>query len=143
MSSFNGYKGILFLLTILILGLILGNPLMRYIEGFSNANGDPLLDSFPSTGEKNVNDNTYNKIWWKYPIFPVGSFNQITNNLRYRRNPDDDNCDGGTRGVWTVAVETNPLETGYVYERGRTRSSGAKYGKSVKQRAAYGRGQRG
>ena len=59
MSSFNGYYGILFLLSILILGLLFGKPVMSYIEGFSNANGDPLLDSFPSTGEKNVNDNTY------------------------------------------------------------------------------------
>ena len=92
MSSFNGYYGILFLLSILILGLLFGKPVMSYIEGFSNANGDPLLDSFPSTGEKNVNDNTYSKIWWKYPIFPVGSFDQITNNLRYRRNPDDGEC---------------------------------------------------
>ena len=90
--SFNGYKGMLFLLTITILGLFFEKYLARYIEGFSNANGDPLLDSFPSTGAKKVNENTYLKNWWKYPIFSVGSFDQITNNLRYRRNPDDGEC---------------------------------------------------
>ena len=52
----------------------------------------PLLDSFPLTGNTMVNNNTYGDIWWQYPIFSEPSYTQITNNLRYRRNPDDGVC---------------------------------------------------
>ena len=91
--TLNGYKGMLFLLTILVLSLLFRNPLKGLMEGFSNVNvGDSLLDSFSSTGSKYVNNNTYNNIWWKYPIFPISSFEQITNNLRYRNNPDNGKC---------------------------------------------------
>ncbi len=31
-------------------------------------------------------------MWWHYPIFKVGSFDQITNNLKYPNNPDIGNC---------------------------------------------------
>jgi len=73
-------------------------------EGYSNYNlanpgkypkseDVPLLtDSYPFTGRKNVDKNNYNDIWWHYPIFEVGSYTQITNNLKYRRNPDDGTC---------------------------------------------------
>jgi hypothetical protein len=49
-------------------------------------------DSYPGTGSKVVTDNEYSDIWWQFPIFKVGSYAQITNNLRYRRNPDDGEC---------------------------------------------------
>jgi hypothetical protein len=73
-------------------------------EGYSNYNlanpgkypnsaVDPLLkDSYPFTGRKTVNKNNYSDIWWNYPIFEVGSYAQVTNNLKYRRNPDDGVC---------------------------------------------------
>ena len=74
------------------------------IEGYSNYNlanpgifskseNDLLLkDSYDFTGRKTVNKNNYNDIWWNYPVFGVGSYSQITNNLRYRKNPDDGVC---------------------------------------------------
>jgi hypothetical protein len=31
-------------------------------------------------------------MWWRYPIFQVGSFKQMTNNIRYPNNPDDARC---------------------------------------------------
>jgi hypothetical protein len=31
-------------------------------------------------------------MWWHYPIFEVGSYKQITNNLRYPNNPDTGRC---------------------------------------------------
>lgn len=60
---------------------------------FSNSENDLLLkDSYDFTGRKTVNKNNYNDIWWNYPVFGVGSYSQITNNLRYRKNPDDGVC---------------------------------------------------
>jgi hypothetical protein len=73
-------------------------------EGYSNYNlanpgkypiseVAPLLkDSYSFTGRKNVNKKSYSDIWWHYPIFGLGSYKQITNNLKYRRNPDDGTC---------------------------------------------------
>ena len=96
--GYNGYAGFLFLFLILTIGLIASPYLAKLTEGFvsngtfSNGNGDPLLDSFPSTGEKNVNNDTYYEIWKDYPSFNVSSYEQITNNLRYRKNPDDGKC---------------------------------------------------
>ena len=74
-------------------------------EGYSNYNlANPgkypgsqirplLYDSYPSTGKKTISNNTSNDIWWHYPIFEVGSYAQITNNLKYVRNPDDGKCE--------------------------------------------------
>lgn len=55
----------------------------------------PLLKGeYPLTGNKNVSSNEYSDIWWHYPAFRVGSYKQITNNLRYYRNPDEGTCIG-------------------------------------------------
>jgi hypothetical protein len=60
---------------------------------FPNSVYEPLLkDSYPSTGSKNVSSNNYSDIWWHYPIFKLGSYAQITNNIKYSRNPDDGEC---------------------------------------------------
>jgi len=49
-----------------------------------------LGDSYPILTEHNgVSDKQYNNIWWKYPIFRVGSYKQFTNNLKYYKNPDN------------------------------------------------------
>ena len=70
-------------------------------EGFETVNlataGDPnqhllLADVYRYTGKKNVSNDNSSKIWWHYPIFPVGSYEQITNNLRYHYNPDNGTC---------------------------------------------------
>lgn len=51
-----------------------------------------VQDSYPPSGRKEVSDETANKMWWRYPIFEVGSYEQITNNLKYPDNPDNARC---------------------------------------------------
>ena len=56
-------------------------------------NKDLLLeDSYPLTGKKGISNNNAYNIWWHYPIFKVGSYDQITNNIRYPNNPDEGTC---------------------------------------------------
>lgn len=58
----------------------------------SNVETPLLKNEYPLTNRKNVTNNSYSKIWWYYPIFDVGSYAQITNNLRFQKNPDDGKC---------------------------------------------------
>ena len=94
---------ILFLFTILALGLFFA-PMIK-IEGFSTNKQDletpgvyplsvdkPILDSFPLTGRKDVSEKNYSDIWKDYPEFSKSSYEQITNNLRYVKNPDNGTC---------------------------------------------------
>jgi hypothetical protein len=101
---------IAFLLLILILAI--GLPLFFKIsesfkrrDGYSNynldgANGDYpaaqtevlVQDTYPSIGKNQLSDNTASDIWWHYPIFTLGSYKQITNNIRYPNNPDEGTC---------------------------------------------------
>ena len=96
-------SGIMFLLIILILGLFLAPVIKR--EGYINLKqvellpGDyprtddlPILDDYPYTGRKEASNYNSSEIWKYYPIFPAGDYRQITNNLRYWRNPDDGEC---------------------------------------------------
>ena len=53
-------------------------------------NGKPTL--FPSTETSGITNNSAYDIWWHYPVFKVGSFAQITNNLKYPNNPDEGTC---------------------------------------------------
>ena len=91
------YSGFIFLL--ILLAIILYFPQMNFItmrETFQSlANSDkPLLyNSFkPNYQHNGVSADNYSDIWWNYPIFKVGSFKQITNNLRYFKNPDEGTC---------------------------------------------------
>jgi hypothetical protein len=106
------YYGLVFL--IIILFIIAFFPHVKTcIERFSNytlENGaeypvsvtEPLLtQSYPWTGKKTVSNNNVSDVWFRYPIFslPVyGSdkndfaYAQITNNIKYTRNPDDGIC---------------------------------------------------
>ena len=62
---------------------------------YSNSNSDSDLlveDSFPVTGRKGISNNGATNIWWHYPIFELGSYDQITNNIRYPNNPDEGTC---------------------------------------------------
>ena len=74
-------------------------------EGFSNyylgstdgiypsSQSDVLVqDTYPITGINGVSNDGSNEIWWHYPIFEVGSYDQITNNIRYPNNPDTGKC---------------------------------------------------
>ena len=51
-----------------------------------------LQDSYPLTGRKGISNNGAANIWWHYPIFQLGSYDQITNNIRYSNNPDEGTC---------------------------------------------------
>jgi hypothetical protein len=51
-----------------------------------------LRDSFPIIRNNSVSNQQASKMWWHYPIFEVGSYDQITNNIKYPNNPDIGTC---------------------------------------------------
>jgi hypothetical protein len=52
-----------------------------------------VQDTFPKiTSSNGISKNNANNIWWHYPTFPLGSYKQITNNIRYSNNPDVGRC---------------------------------------------------
>lgn len=98
---------IIFLVVILVLaiGLPLFFKISNTIEGYSNyslagAMGDfpdaqtkvLVQDTYPPIGKNQISNDTANDIWWHYPTFEVGSYDQITNNIRYPDNPDVGRC---------------------------------------------------
>ncbi len=115
--------------------IIVGFPLFfnlsnsyKMLEGYANYNlGNTngivpesetnvlIQDSFPITGNNNVSDKQASGIWWQYPIFKVGSYDQITNNIRYLRNPDigictpSDFCDALYKDVKNKSNYITPL----------------------------------
>jgi hypothetical protein len=93
---------ILFLILLLIVAC---KPIFLSSEGFSNyylgstdgvypsSQTDVLVqDTYPITGKNGVSNDGSSEIWWHYPIFEVGSYKQITNNIRYPYNPDTGRC---------------------------------------------------
>ena len=94
----------LLLSVIIISSLAFPMPNQNRKEKFSNytleeagiypvSEDKPLVyKSFPYTGNKNVSNNTASDVWWHYPVFKVGSYAQITNNLKHQRNPDNGTC---------------------------------------------------
>ena len=97
------------ILLIFILVLAIGLPLFFKIsdtmEGYSNyslagamgnfpnAQTEVLVqDTYPPIGKNQISNDTANDIWWYYPTFEVGSYDQITNNIRYPNNPDVGRC---------------------------------------------------
>ncbi len=101
-------KGFVFLMLFLLLAVIpplfstFNTSLKSNKEGFTlggaigdypAAQTDVLVqDTYPITGINGVSDQSAEKMWFKYPIFEVGSFKQMTNNIRYPNNPDDARC---------------------------------------------------
>jgi len=112
-------KIFIFILFVLFVSILFYNRSEGFVmlERFTNGNleqmKDPypdvfdnllVKDSYPITGEKGVSDETANNMWWRYPIFEVGSYDQKTNNLRYPINPDDARC---TPGEFCFALYNN------------------------------------
>jgi hypothetical protein len=73
----------------------------KNLEGFTTINhGDyPKSEEYPIlspgytyTGNKQLSDVTYADIWQDYPAYPVGSYAQMTNNLKYWKSPDNGLC---------------------------------------------------
>jgi len=106
----NTFKGsILFLFVIMILALFLAKFIKPLSEGYKNQNsgqnkipllpGDyplsvdkPILNDWPLINKNTVSSDSATEIWWHFPIFSLPSFKQITNNLRYFKNPDIGTC---------------------------------------------------
>lgn len=51
-----------------------------------------VQDTYPITGINGISNNGASDIWWHFPNFKLGSYDQITNNLRYPNNPDEGTC---------------------------------------------------
>ena len=96
---------ILILLIILALGLPLFFNLSKSMEGYSNYTLEGAMgkipdaqttvlvqDTYPAIGKNEISDDTSNDIWQDYPIFQLGSYEQITNNIKYPDNPDNGRC---------------------------------------------------
>ncbi len=84
---------------------ILNKLIYRKPEGYTNytlgdAMGDVprsqtdvlVQDTYPITGINGISNDNSSDIWWHYPTFKLGSFAQITNNLKYPNNPDEGTC---------------------------------------------------
>jgi hypothetical protein len=99
-------KSHLFLLIVIVLALF-GSALFAKRERFSNYNNDNnlllgefpkavtesgVLDSYPLAEKKVVSNINSEDVWWQYPIFEVGSYDQLTNNMKYQVNPDIGRC---------------------------------------------------
>jgi hypothetical protein len=95
----QNYYGFISLIIVLIIIIFL--PLAtippsscKCRESFENIDSTEthLLNSYPVNKRKIVDSDNYSHNWIYYPIFPLGSFEQITNNLKYYKNPDNGLC---------------------------------------------------
>jgi len=95
----NNYYGFISLIVVLI--IIMCIPLASITpssckcrENYENINSTEthLLNSYPVKNTKVVNSDNYSHEWIYYPIFPLGSYEQITNNFKYYKNPDNGLC---------------------------------------------------
>ena len=90
-------RNLIFLMGIISIGLFVA-PFIKKIEGFNNEGLFPksvdkaILDDYPLINKNKTSDKNYDEIWWHYPVFSVGSYEQITNNLKYHYNPDNGTC---------------------------------------------------
>lgn len=55
-----------------------------------------VQDIYPPIDKNQLSNNTSSKMWWHYPTFTLGSYDQITNNIRYSNNPDLGGCMPGS-----------------------------------------------
>lgn len=94
------HLALFFVLTGLVwLGLILAKKYNEPVplEAFSNYNqgtGADLLvaDTYPPKQPVELNNKDASNLWSYYPIFQLGSYEQITNNMKHVRNPDVGRC---------------------------------------------------
>jgi len=81
----------------------------HYIEGYENYKLNETIGDFPNSetqvlvedtypfiGKNQISNETSNDMWWHYPIFKLGSYKQITNNIKYPNNPDEGTCMPGS-----------------------------------------------
>lgn len=79
----------------------------------------PLLDPTGKLSDKSAQD-----LWQKYPTFKVGSYEQITNNIRYPNNPDVGECQ--PESICNVLYGDKQEHSNYVYPIGPAPSSGVR-----------------
>jgi hypothetical protein len=95
----------LLLLIILAIGLPLIFNFTSILEGYSNYSLDQatgkfpdaqtrvlVQDTYPPIGKNQISNDDASDIWQYYPVFQLGSYDQITNNIRYPDNPDVGTC---------------------------------------------------
>jgi hypothetical protein len=116
----------LYFILIILLALILAClSFKKSYEGYSNyiladANGDYpsaqtkvlVQDFYPPIGKNQLSDNTAQDIWRDFPAFGVGSYKQITNNIRYPNNPDEGTCMPAS--MCGALYHKNQLKSNYV-----------------------------
>ena len=97
----------LLIIVVLILALFLASFITKVnvSEGYKNLSNDlktpgdfpksvsqAILDDYPLIGKNQVSHDSASDMWWHYPTFRLPSFKQITNNLKYFKNPDIGTC---------------------------------------------------
>jgi hypothetical protein len=104
--------GIIFLILVLVF--------KKNIEGFSGlydlstpgtfpkSVNQAILNDYPLINKNETSNNNYNQIWWHYPVFKLGSYKQVTNNLKYYDNPDNGTC---VRADFCGALYKNKQDT--------------------------------
>lgn len=65
---------------------------MSTLGTYPHAVEQPLLDDYPAIGKNEVSNENASTNWWHYPSVRTPSYKQITNNIRYYRNPDIGRC---------------------------------------------------
>jgi hypothetical protein len=92
-------KIVFIIIVILVLIILLYSASNK--ESFDNLGVGPypvsvssvlLEDVYPIKSKSGVSGNSNNNSWKNYPIYEVGSYEQITNNIKYPNNPDDGKC---------------------------------------------------
>jgi hypothetical protein len=55
-----------------------------------------VKDIYPPTNSNKLSNYDSSNMWWHYPTFHLGSYEQITNNIKYPNNPDIGRCMPGS-----------------------------------------------
>jgi hypothetical protein len=98
-----GIKIIILLIVSIIFYIIYFNNSNIFKENFNNiletvgdypiSQSEPLLyNVYKSQKNINIGEDDASDMLNQFPIFKLGSYNQITNNLRYWKNPDNGTC---------------------------------------------------
>lgn len=95
----------LFIIIILAIGIPFLFNFSNILEGYSNYQLNQSIgivpnsqtevlvqDTYPPIEKNELSNNTSDDIWWHYPVFKLGSYKQITNNIKYPNNPDEGTC---------------------------------------------------
>lgn len=119
-------KEYVFLILVLLLAILIPIFININTEGFTSYKLDDIVDktndnsllvedSYNRLNRYGITDNGSNEIWWHYPIFTLGSYDQITNNIRYSKNPDEGTCMPASMcGSLYGAAKINNKKSNYV-----------------------------